>query len=403
MAKKQKTFPVQVQNVPTVAWETLKSYEANTLKAVEDRDISKLKNAIINRGFCFPMYVWADHRLIIDGAGRCKALAELEAEGYAVPDLPVVEIWAESIEGAKALVLQASSEHGTITQESFDAFVEDIDLDALLDEINFPDLEMGEVIEELPPEEEDEPGTPDLTEDAFTVLGDLYTIGGHRLMCGDSCAITDVEKLMDGKKADIAINDPPYGVDIASRGHVGDSRKGVAKKYKPIIGDQSTDTAISGFNLCLSFEIPIIVTWGANYYAEALPASSGWIVWDKENSGDFAAFEMAWTNIQQPAKIFRHMWNGMIRASERESRVHPTQKPVALAEWILKTLDPNGQTVLDLFGGSGSTMLAAQRTGRTAFLMEIDGSYCDIILKRMINAFPDLKILKNGEPFNAPW
>jgi len=181
MAKKQKTFPIQVQNVPTLSWGELKTFEANTLKAVEDRDISKLKNAIVNRGFCFPFYVWADHRLIIDGAGRCKALAELEAEGYTVPDLPVVEIWAESIEGAKALVLQASSEHGTITQESFDAFVEDIDLSELLDEINFPDLDLGESVEELEAPMAPPPQAP---ETGFCQPGDIFDIGTHQLIVG---------------------------------------------------------------------------------------------------------------------------------------------------------------------------------------------------------------------------
>lgn len=119
-----------------IKWDELKTYDCNSLKEASNRDISKLKNAIVNSKFSFPFYVWK--RYIVDGAGRTKALKELEAEGYTIPELPIIEIEAATEREAKKLVLQASSQHGEITQESFDLFIEDLDLTELeLDEINF--------------------------------------------------------------------------------------------------------------------------------------------------------------------------------------------------------------------------------------------------------------------------
>ena len=113
-----------------LAWNILKTYEFNNLKE-EDRDVSKLKNAIVNGGFSFPIYIWNEHRYVIDGKGRDIALSELESEGYVIPDLPVSYIQAENKAQAKRLALQASSRHGEITEESFKEFAIDLDLQPL--------------------------------------------------------------------------------------------------------------------------------------------------------------------------------------------------------------------------------------------------------------------------------
>lgn len=122
-----------------IKWDELKTYDCNSLKEASNRDISKLKNAIVNSKFSFPFYVWK--RYIVDGAGRIKALDELYREGYTIPELPIIEIEAENEREAKKLVLQASSQHGEISQESFDLFIQDLELTELeLSELNF-DLE----------------------------------------------------------------------------------------------------------------------------------------------------------------------------------------------------------------------------------------------------------------------
>lgn len=143
MAGKTIKIDTRVTGCETLPWEDLKSYEANGLKAGDERDVSKLKNAIVNSKFSFPFFLWAGHRYILDGAGRLMALMELERAGYQIPDMPVVNIEADSLNEAKKLVLQASSEHGIITQESFAEFADGIDVFAIADEINIKDVDMS--------------------------------------------------------------------------------------------------------------------------------------------------------------------------------------------------------------------------------------------------------------------
>jgi hypothetical protein len=118
----------KTRSCQTIPWAELKGYEFNTLKQAEGRDVSKLKNAIVNDGFIFPLFIWAGHHFVIDGAGRDKALLELEAEGYEIDDIPVVEIQADNKRQAKMLTLQASSRFGEITKESYEDFIFDMGL-----------------------------------------------------------------------------------------------------------------------------------------------------------------------------------------------------------------------------------------------------------------------------------
>jgi len=212
----------------------------------------------------------------------------------------------------------------------------------------------------------------------------------HRLKCGDSTDAEDVADLMDGAKADMVFTDPPYGMNVVkSNGYnngLGDAIDGVVglvprNKYRKIIGDDSIDTAKKSIDLCK--EIPIQIWWGANFYASHLPDNHAWICWDKENGeGFFADGELAWTNQSKQLRIFKHLWKGMIKASEMfVKRVHPTQKPIALAEWCFENYG-NPKSVIDLFLGSGSTLIACEKTNRKCYGMELDEHYCSVILKR---------------------
>jgi len=239
----------------------------------------------------------------------------------------------------------------------------------------------------------DEDAVPEPPKVAITKLGDVITLGRHRLMCGDSTSHDAVQVLMGWGLADMVYTDPPYGMSVVQadgkacgleKGTVGIEGAAKCGTYAPVIGDDSTQTAIDAFNLCSTLAPPVMVFWGANFYASALPDSSAWLVWDKENGeGFFADVELAWTNAKIQSRIFKHQWKGMIKASERgEKRVHPTQKPVALAEWAFEKLGKAQDKVLDLFGGSGSTLIACEKTGRIAHLMELDPIYCDVIVTR---------------------
>jgi len=133
-------------------WEELKTYEFNDLKD-KTRDVSRLKNAIVNEGFCFPLYLWKGKRYVIDGNGRNLALQALEADGYVIPPLPVVEIEANNLQHAKKLVLLASSTYGNVSTASYDAFVSDISLE--LDDVNVTVADIDTHVEPLDGELED--------------------------------------------------------------------------------------------------------------------------------------------------------------------------------------------------------------------------------------------------------
>jgi len=140
-----------------------------------------------------------------------------------------------------------------------------------------------------------------------------------------------------------------------------------------------------------------LIFWGANYYSSCLPNGFGWIVWDKEREGDtFSGAELAFVNKGVRVDVFRHKWHGMIKASEMgEKRVHPTQKPVALVEWCFNNYSA-GNNILDLFLGSGSTMVASHQLKRKCYGMELDPKYCQVIVDRMKKLDPSLVIKKNG-------
>ena len=257
--------------------------------------------------------------------------------------------------------------------------------------------------EVLEAEEDDFDTTP--PEIPITVLGDLYEIGEHRLLCGDSTDSDQVAKLINNNKFSI-YTDPPYGINLdgdnSKRGADTSLMKG-GLKLKSFI-DDSISYAVDAFNLTRAFNPLKEVWWGANYYCHSLPQSNNWLVWDKRveekmrntNSDCELAYVIDGHN---SVRIYRHLWNGLIKASEHgQKRVHPTQKPIELASYCFNEYEM-GNTILDLFGGSGSAMVACHQTKRNCLMMEFDPHYCDVIVNRMIALDPDIKIKLNGKPF----
>jgi 16S rRNA G966 N2-methylase RsmD len=257
--------------------------------------------------------------------------------------------------------------------------------------------------------------SPEPPAEPVSAHGDLYLLGPHRLLCGDATNPDDLKRVTDGHgEIGIVYTDPPYGIKAvpkdggASRGGRFRGKSGTGdfispNIYSPVAGDDSTETVRDSFGL-LTAEYPHAahVWWGGNHFAASagLPDATCWLVWDKDNTGDFADAELAWTSHHGPVRLLRHMWNGMLRASERGKRVHPTQKPVALAEWAFTVMDPKNErkTVLDVFGGSGSTLIAAHRTKRTAAVVEMEPAYVDVIARRYEEATQDipLRVLPDG-------
>jgi DNA modification methylase len=250
----------------------------------------------------------------------------------------------------------------------------------------------------------DPDSVPEITDNPITKMSDVWLLGEHRLMCGNSKSIDDLNLLMNGIKADMVYTDPPYGIneetdrDLASR-----TKVCKANTFSKIIGDDSIETAIAAYNLCEGFEIPVMVFWGANYYCHSLPQSNNWLIWDKrveDKQRDMNSdCELAWVKSSaNSVRIFRHLWKGMIKASENgEGRVHPTQKPIALAEWCFNEYGKNAQSIIDLFGGSGSTLIACEKTNRQCLMMELSPLYCDVIIKRWKNFSGKDAILESNQ------
>jgi DNA modification methylase len=255
--------------------------------------------------------------------------------------------------------------------------------------------------------EEDDFSVPDGGIETDIVLGDLFEIGEHRLLCGDSTDSDAVARLMDGQKADMVFTDPPYGIKVVQGkkvggdkpfGNVGGNNVVKAKEYSEIIGDDTTETAKEFYQTCMSLGFENFIIWGGNYFTDFLPPSMCWIIWDKENTGNFADVEMAWTSFDKGAKLYRWQWNGMIRKGDKniegKTRVHPTQKPVGLFGDIFNDFDFN--ICFDGFLGSGSTMVASHQLKRKCYGMELDSKYCQVIVDRMKKLDPNIPIKKNG-------
>ena len=213
----------------------------------------------------------------------------------------------------------------------------------------------------------------------------MALLGPHRVLCGDALDAAVVDLALGGQQPGIVYTDPPYGISIVKgNGKIGSG----GNVYLKVAGDDTTDTARDAFALLHNtYPAAAHVWWGGNHYAlsAGLPDSSCWLIWDKDNgTTDFADAELAWTSHPGAVRILRHMWNGMLRATERGKRVHPTQKPVALAEWAFTVVDPGDERriVLDVFGGSGSTLIAAHQTGRNSAIVEMEPTYVDVICRR---------------------
>ena len=221
-------------------------------------------------------------------------------------------------------------------------------------------------------------------------LGELWSLGNHRLLCGDSTDVKTIDKLMNQSKADLVFTDPPYGMDLDT-----DYTKmgSGGKKYDAVISDNKLFDAefiLTYFAYCKE-----IFLWGADYYVETLnrkyPNLGSWIIWDKYSDeqrtglldGRFgSAFETCWSKTPHKRELARVLVTTNYTARGDETRVHPTQKPVALAKWFLDRWGKDSKIIVDLFLGSGSTLMACEQLNKWCYGIELDPKYCDVIIDR---------------------
>jgi site-specific DNA-methyltransferase (adenine-specific) len=275
--------------------------------------------------------------------------------------------------------------------------------------LDIPAFETDEVLEA---EEDDFDATP--PEEPITVLGDLYEIGEHRLLCGDSTDSDQVAKLMNGSKADMVFTDPPYGVSYTG-GHNKKQRTGIIADE--LQGEDLSSLFEDSINTACIFSkdsAPFYIWYAGGKSKETYFGLSktpievrAVICWYKVKSGS-GAFMSQYIPNYEPC-IYGHkegktiQWFGPTDEKtvwefkkDNTNDYHPTQKPIDVVERALNNSSKKGQLIYDAFGGSGSTMVGSHQLKRTANLMELDPKYCDVIVKRMVKLDPTLVIKRNG-------
>lgn len=217
-----------------------------------------------------------------------------------------------------------------------------------------------------------------------TQLGDLWQLGEHRLLVGDCTIAENVERLMDGARANAVVTDPPYGIahDTDYTRFSGSGTIDIPAEKRNTHAPITSDATPFDPSPLLGFET--VILWGANCYSNRLPLGS-FLVWDKRHADGtknvLSDAEIGWLNRGHGAYIFSHVWDGVVRASERGKTLHPTQKPVALFEWCLGRVSA-AAVVFDPYAGSGPCLIACERLGRKCYGCEISEKYADIVLRR---------------------
>lgn len=333
--------------------------------------------------------------IIIGGNMRYRAMKEIgikEAPCKVIPQ-------DTTIEQLQAYTLKDNSGYG---EWDFDLLANEWDISMLEDcAIELPNYDVEDLLGEgnLETEEDDFDETKDEVESKVK-FGEIWQLGEHRLMCGDSTKEDCVKALMGGQLADMIVSDPPYGMHLdtdfssckGSLKSIGRKNRTRGNKYDRVLGDnddftyQLITTFFDNFPKCDE-----IFLFGADYFAEILPEKNegSWLVWDKRKESQADAigseFELVWSKNKHKRRVLRHDWFGFLSSqngADARNRVHPTQKPVTLITDIINQWGKEKNRIVDLYGGSGTTLIACEQLNRKCFMMELDPHYCDVIIAR---------------------
>ena len=393
----------------------LKHAEYNPRKDLKpgDKEFEKIKNSINEFGYCDPIILNSD-LTIVGGHQRAKVLKEL---GYTEIDCVIIDIDKTK---EKALNIALNKISGEWDFESLAKLLDDLKTEDYDIELSGFDMKEAEKLwdEYMPKDEQDEEELPDVPEVPITQRGDLWILGKHKLMCGDSCDGKDVGVLMDGNKADMVFTDPPWNVNY------GADMEHPSWKPRTIMNDamstedfkefmNSTFKVMSKFSKegCMTYVVMSQQEWG-NLMLTMKDNAYHWsstIIWKKDSlvlsRKDFNT-------------IYEGIWYGWLEGAPRLHPVtntkecdcweiprykvsiyHPTQKPVDLVIRAIKNSSNMKNIVLDLFGGSGTTLIACVDTERYCRMMELDPKYADVIVTRYIDKVgsdADVFVLRDG-------
>lgn len=357
----------------------VKPYARNAKKHNETQVVNVAESI---RQFGWQQPIVCDEKGVII-IGHCRLLAAKKLGLKKVPVKTVDSLSEEQVKKLRALDNKLNE-----SEWDFDLLAEDIgelDFSGFDIDWGFPENEEEtEIIEDEVPEVDDE-------NEPICKLGDIWQLGNHRLMCGDSTDKATVEKLMNGEKADMVFTDPPYGMKLDTD-YSGMRRKG--KKYDKVIGDNEDFSPLLITSIFENFDCEEIFLWGVDYYFDLIPnfKDGSLIVWDKTlqtngNAGYNSEFELLWTKTPHKKEVIHFNWFRYFGLSSQDinTREHPTQKPLQVITPYIEKYSKENNIIVDVYGGSGSTLIACEQLNRVCYMAELDPKYCDVILKRYIN------------------
>jgi DNA modification methylase len=373
--------------------ETLIPYAKNA-RTHSDEQVAQIAGSIKEFGFNNPVLVDKDNS-IIAGHGRLMAARKLGMD-----KVPVVQLGHMTEAQRKAYVL---ADNRIALNSGWDTSMLSLELQELKDDIDLSLLgfdadELDALLNPIEGTEglTDEDAVPDVPDEPKTKLGDIYILGKHRLMCGDSTSVNDMDKLVNDREVDMWLTDPPYNV----------AYEGKTKDALTIKNDEMTDDGFRQFLRDAYVTADTVMKAGAVFYIwhadsegynfRGAAHDAGWkvrqcLIW-KKSTMVMGRQDYHWKH--EPCLYGWKEGAGHLWATDRKqttilefdkpnrNKEHPTMKPVALFEYQMLNNTKGGDIVLDSFGGSGTTLLAAEKNGRVAYLMELDPKYCDVIVQR---------------------
>jgi DNA modification methylase len=374
-------------------------------RKISDEAMGRLTKSLAEFGNIQPITWNARTGNVVGGHQRLKV--------YQAMGKTEVEVWAVDLDEQKekAANIALNKLAGEFDLPALKDILQDIDTGEIdLEITGFGMEEIAEMMEDAHPEvTEDE--VPEVPVDAITKPGDLWLLGEHRVLCGDATSEADVSRLMNGEKADMVFTDPPYGVNYDG-GHATDKRREKLKNDNstliyddsvPNMFKHSKDEAALYLWFAATKSLQVLQVLQANNYV-----IRSWLIWNK-NQAQFGAIGAQYKQKHEPClycfkKGQSPYWNGPNNEvsvwDEKRSRInefHPTQKPVELSARALANSCPASGLVLDLFLGSGATLIGAEQTKRKCYGMEISPNYCDVIVKRWENLTGKKAILAKSE------
>ena len=375
-------------------------FDKRNYRKHNDKNISLIRKSVDDCGLGRSIVIDKNNE-IVAGNGLVSSISKdtkikvVETDGSQLVVVKRTDLDTNDEKRKKLAVMDNSSSDSS----AFDMELLSLDFD------NVQLEDMGINITELDSIDNAEVVEDDVPEEVETRVkkGDVWILGDHRLMCGDSTLITDIQKLMNGQKADMVLSDPPYGMHldtdfsdcIGSLKSIGRKNSTRGNKYKSVIGDNEDfkPELIDTFFINFGY-VKEMFLFGADYFAELLQNKNegSWLVWDKRKESQADAigseFELIWSKNKHKRRMLRFDWFGFLSSKdpkEARNRVHPTQKPTSLLAEIIKQWGKDVNTIVDLYGGSGSTLIACEQLHKQCFVMEIDEHYCDVIIQRWEN------------------